>query len=103
MSVGTRSEAVSAAFESAAHAMGSAAFTGLRKSGDWWQVVRNKATGVQEAQAFALYTIDRRRLDEQIAISLANIVETNKELSAAEREIYRDLIADIRANGFNNR
>jgi hypothetical protein len=30
-------------------------------------------------------------------------VENNKALSAAEREIYSDLIADIRANGFNNR
>jgi hypothetical protein len=102
-SAGARGEAVSAAFENSAQAMGSASFTGMRKAGDWWQIVRNKSTGVQEAQAFALYTVDKKRLDEQIALNLTNIVENNKALSAAERAIYRDLIADIRANGFNNR
>jgi hypothetical protein len=30
-------------------------------------------------------------------------VENNKVLSAEERAIYGELIADIRANGFNNR
>jgi hypothetical protein len=102
-SSGARGEAVSASFDSAAQAMGSASFTGLRRAADWWQIVLNKATKVQEAQAFALYTIDKKRLDEQIALNLANIVENNKALSAAEREIYQELIADIRANGFNNR
>jgi hypothetical protein len=94
---------VSAAFKAAAESMSNASFTGLRRASDWWQIVRNKATKVQEAQAFALYTIDRKRMDEQIGLHLANIVENNKELSAAERDIYRDLIADIRAKGFNNR
>ena len=102
-SSGERGGEVSAAFENAAHSMASASFTGLRKAADWWQITRNKSTQVQEAQAFALYTVESRRLDEQIAINLANIVENNKELSAAERAIYNDLIADIRANGFNNR
>jgi hypothetical protein len=94
---------VSAAFRAAAESMSNASFTGMRKAADWWQIVRNKATKVQEAQAFALYTIDKKRLDEQIALHLANIVENNQAHSAAEREIYRELIADIRANGFNNR
>jgi hypothetical protein len=102
-SSGARGEAVSATFESAAQSMASASFTGLRMAADWWQVVLNKATKVQEAQAFALYTIDKKRLDEQIALNLANIVENNKALSTAEREIYQELIADIRLNGFNNR
>jgi hypothetical protein len=102
-SAGARGGEVSAAFQSSAQSMGSASFTGLRKAGDWWQIVRNKDTEAQEAQAFALYTVDKKRLDEQIAINLTNIVENNKALSVAEREIYSDLIADIRANGFNNR
>jgi hypothetical protein len=102
-SAGKRGGEVTAAFQSAAQSMGSASFTGLRRVGDWWQIVRNKDTEVQEAQAFALYAINKKRLDEQIAINLTNIVENNKALSAAEREIYSDLIADIRANGFKNR
>jgi hypothetical protein len=68
-SAGARGGEVSAAFESAAQSMGSASFTGLRKASDWWQIVRNRDTEVQEAQAFALYTIDKKRLDEQIAIN----------------------------------
>ena len=100
---GERGGEVSAAFKSATEAMSNASFTGLRRVADWWQIVRNRSTQVQEAQAFALYSVEDRRLDEQIAINLANIVENNKELSAAERAIYNDLIADIRANGFSNR
>jgi hypothetical protein len=102
-SSGERGGEVSAAFRAAAESMSNASFTGMRRASDWWQIVRNKTTKVQEAQAFALYTIDKKRLDEQIALHLANIVENNQALSAAEREIYRELIADIRANGFNNR
>jgi hypothetical protein len=94
---------VEASLETAAHDMSEAAFTGQRKSGDWWEIIRNKDTKVQEARAYALYTVDRKQLDTQIAANLANIVENNKELAEAAREIYRELIADIRANGFNNR
>jgi hypothetical protein len=102
-SAGIRAEGVEASLETAAHDMSEAAFTGLRKSGDWWEIIRNKDTDVQEARAYALYTVDKKQLDTQIAANLANIVENNKELAEAAREIYRDLIADIRLNGFNNR
>jgi hypothetical protein len=83
--------------------MTESSFTGMRKAADWWEVVRNKSTKVEEARTYALYTFDKKRLDDQIAINLANIVENNKQLSAAAREIYRELIADIRAHGFNNK
>ncbi|MDR0550576.1 MAG: hypothetical protein LBG72_01005 [Spirochaetaceae bacterium] len=95
--------AVSAAVEASAHAMSEASFTGLRKTGDWWRIVRNKKTKTQTAQAYVLYTIDKKNLDSQIAVNLQNIIDNNKELSAAARSIYLDLIKDIRGNGFNNR
>jgi hypothetical protein len=98
-----REDGVEESLEAAAHDMTEAAFTGLRKSGDWWEITYNKDTKVQEARAYALYTTDKKQLDTQIAANLANIIENNKELAEAAREIYRDLIADIRANGFNNR
>jgi hypothetical protein len=100
---GARGDGVDAEFESLAHEMAEASFTGMRRAADWWEIVRNKSTKVEEARAYALFTFDKKRLDEQIAANLANIVENNKALSATAREIYRDLIADIRANGFNNR
>jgi hypothetical protein len=83
--------------------MSEASYTGLRKMADWWQIVRNKETQVEESRAFALWTVGKKTMDEQIAFNLQNIIDNNKALSEAARSIYLDLIKDIRANGFNNR
>jgi hypothetical protein len=100
---GVRGEGVEAALEQAAHSMSEASYTGLRRMGDWWQIVRNRDTNVEECRAFALWTIGKTAMDEQIAFNLQNIIDNNKALSQAARSIYLDLIKDIRANGFNNR
>ncbi|MDR2509809.1 MAG: hypothetical protein LBC77_04095 [Spirochaetaceae bacterium] len=100
---GSRGDEVKAALEQMAHVMSEASFTGLRKMGDWWQIVRNKSTKVEECRAFALWTASKNSLDNQIAGNLQNIIDNNKALSQAARSIYLDLIKDIRANGFNNR
>ena len=92
-----------AEFATSAKSMADASYTGLRKMGDWWQLTRNKATKVEEYRAFALYTADKKRLDDQIAGNLQNIIDNNKELSAAARTIYQDIISGIHLNGFNNR
>jgi hypothetical protein len=102
-SAGVRGEEVNAGLEQAAHAMSEASYTGLRKMADWWMIVRNRETQVEECRAFALWTIDKKSMDEQIAFNLQNIIDNNKALSEAARSIYLDLIKDIRANGFNNR
>ena len=91
---------VSAAFSNTADAMSNASYTGLRKAADWWRIVENKSTKERRAEAYVLYTIDSKLMSDQIARNLANIMENNRELSAAEREIYRDLIAHIRTSGF---
>ena len=95
-------ERVSAAFTQAAESMSNASYTGLRKAADWWMITRNRSTKVQEAHAYVLYTIDSQQLNDQIARNLTNIMENNRALSAAEREIYRDLIAHIRSGGFKH-
>jgi hypothetical protein len=102
-SAGASGGEVNAALEQAAHSMSEASYTGLRKMADWWQIVRNGETGVEECRAFALWTVEKKTMDEQIAFNLQNIIDNNKALSEAVRSIYLDLIKDIRANGFNNR
>jgi len=99
---GVQGEGTSAAWTQASESMSNASYTGFRKSADWWRITRNKSTKVQEAHAFVLYTIESRILSDQIARNLTNIMENNKALSAAEREIYRDLIAHIRSGGFKH-
>jgi hypothetical protein len=83
--------------------LSNASFTGSRKVGDWWQLIRNRSTKAEYYQAFALYLFDKKVLDDQIARNLQNIVDNNKAMSAAERAIYADLINEIRVNGFSNR
>jgi hypothetical protein len=83
--------------------MADASYTGLRKMGGWWQLTRNKATKAEEYRAFALYTVDKKRMDDQIAGNLQNIIDNNKALSAAARAIYQEIINGIHLNGFNNR
>jgi hypothetical protein len=91
---------VSSNLDAAAEALSNASFSNARKEADWWIVVRNDTTGVQETRAFALYTIDRKNLADQVARNIQNIVDNNTAMSEAERAIYQDLINDIRNNGF---
>ncbi|GHU92807.1 hypothetical protein FACS189479_02760 [Spirochaetia bacterium] len=80
-------------------AMSNASFTGLLKAADWWELTRNKTTGEKRYNGYSLWIIDEKRLDDQIARHLQNIVGNNEAMSAAERSIYLELINDIRANG----
>jgi hypothetical protein len=76
-----------------------ASFTGSRKVGDWWQLVRNTSTKAERYEALALYIFSKKVLDDQIARNLQNIVDNNAAISAAERAIYSELINEIRVNG----
>jgi hypothetical protein len=94
---------VSRAMEQAQESMSNASFTGLTYTANFWQELKNKESGDTIFRAYALWVVDRKNLDNQIAANLQNIVDNNKALSAAERAIYADLIAGIRgAAGFQN-
>jgi hypothetical protein len=86
---------------SATEQLSNASFNGATKEADWWQIIRNKDTGVTECRAFALWIISKKQLDEQVAANIQNIVDNNTAMSAAERAIYADLIAQIRSGGAN--
>jgi hypothetical protein len=79
--------------------LSNASFNGATKEGDWWQIVKNNDTGVEECRAFALWVINKKQLDEQVAANLQRIVDNNTAMSAAERAIYADLITQIRSVG----
>jgi hypothetical protein len=100
--LGEKGSDVEAAFDNAGKALSNASFSGLSKDADWWQTVRNKDTQSIETRAFALFLIDRKELDRQIAANIQNIVDNNKTMSAAERAIYAALIADIAGVGLDN-
>jgi hypothetical protein len=96
---GEKGGAVESNLKAATEQMSNASFNGAVKEADWWQVIKNEATGVTECRAFALWIIDKKQLDEQVAANLQNIVDNNTAMSAAERAIYADLIAQIRSVG----
>ncbi|MDR1149994.1 MAG: YgdI/YgdR family lipoprotein [Spirochaetaceae bacterium] len=79
--------------------LSNASFNGATKDDDWWQIVKNNDTGVEECRAFALWVINKKQLDEQVAANLQRIVDNNTAMSAAERAIYADLINQIRSVG----
>jgi hypothetical protein len=80
-----------------------ASFNGATRETDWWQIVRNTTTNVEECRAFALWTIDRKSLDSQVAAAIQRIIDQNKAMSEAEKSIYGDLINQIRgAGGFGS-
>ena len=99
---GEKGSDVEAAFDNAAKALSDASFSGLTKDADWWQTVRNKDSQSVETRAFALFLIDKKELDRQIAANIQNIVDNNTAMSAAERAIYAALIADITGAGLEN-
>jgi hypothetical protein len=83
-------------------AMSNASFNGFRKTGDFWYLAKNKATKKEYYVGCALWTIDRKRLDEQIAANIQNIIDNNKAMSDAERAIYSEIIKDIRSRGIGS-
>jgi hypothetical protein len=85
--------------KSATEVLSNASFNGASKDADWWQTVRNSTTEVVETRAFALWTINQKQLDEQVAANIQNIIDNNTAMSAAERAIYTDLIKQIREVG----
>jgi hypothetical protein len=109
--VNTTAEAASSQITSAdkkAHqtevrdAMSNASLNGFRKTGDFWVLSKNKSTKREYYVAYALWTIDRKRVDDQIAANLQNIIDNNKAMSEAERTIYFDIIKDIRTRGIGS-
>jgi len=80
-------------------AMNNASFKGLRKAADFWTLSKNIATGNQYYTAYSLWVIPKKDLNDQMAANYQNIIDNNKALSEAEREIYMDIIKDIRARG----
>ncbi|GHV72842.1 hypothetical protein AGMMS49940_01440 [Spirochaetia bacterium] len=84
---------------SAAESLSNASFNGATKDADWWQTVRNTTTDVIETRSWALWTINQKQLDEQVAANIQNIIDNNTTMSAAERAIYTDLIRQIREVG----
>ncbi|GHU77948.1 hypothetical protein FACS189462_1190 [Spirochaetia bacterium] len=85
-----------------ASSFANASYTGARRVADFWILSRNRATKDEYYQAFALFIVDKAILNTQIAQNLENIITKNQELSAAEIEIYRSLIAKIQSRGLLN-
>jgi hypothetical protein len=97
---GEKGEGVQSRQKQAAEALSNANFSGLSKNGDWWQIVHNLSTDVTTTRAFALYVIDQKTLNDQVASYIANFVNLNNAaMSEAERSIYKDLIEQIRSAG----
>jgi hypothetical protein len=78
-------------------AMNNASYNGLNKSADFWTLSMNRATKHQYYTAYALWTIDKSLLDNQIAKNIQELVDRNKAMSAAEKAIYADIINELRS------
>jgi hypothetical protein len=85
----------------------SATFSGARKEGDWWIQIRiydpddHAIVRSEEYRAYALYTIDKKSLDQQVVLKLQNIVANDKAMSADERATYTRLINRILERGLD--
>jgi hypothetical protein len=53
----------------------------------------------EEYRAYALYTIDKKSLDQQVVLKLQNIIANDRALSADERATYSRLINRILERG----
>ncbi|MDR0600373.1 MAG: hypothetical protein LBG84_09900 [Treponema sp.] len=79
------------------NAMSNANFRGLRRVGDFWTLSRNRATKNEYYTAFALWIIPEQDLNTQIAALWQNFIDNNSAMSAAERQIYGDIIKNLRS------
>jgi hypothetical protein len=96
---GEKGNGVEANLDAATKQLSNASFNGATREADWWQIVKNNTTGNEECRAFALWLINKKQLDEQVAANLQNIIDNNTAMSVAERAIYSDLISQIRSSG----
>ncbi|GHT66152.1 hypothetical protein FACS1894110_09350 [Spirochaetia bacterium] len=99
---GEKGSEMESSVDNVTKALSDASFSGLSKDADWWITRRNLESKVVETQAFALWIIDRKELNRQIAANIQNIVDNNTAMSAAERAIYAALISDITGVGLEN-
>jgi len=97
---GQPTEGVNSEFAELRSAMSNASFAGLNRAATFWTLSRNAATGRQYYTAYALWVIDQKRLDDQVIQNIQNVLaQNNQALGEAERAIYNDVIADIKARG----
>jgi hypothetical protein len=82
--------------EEFAKVMSNANFRELRKAGDFWTLSRNRATKNEYYTAYSLWIIPEESLNTQVAALWQNFVDKNNDMSAAERQIYGDIIANLR-------
>jgi hypothetical protein len=82
-------------------AMSNVSFSGLRMAGQFWTLTRNRASKKPPYYvAYALWIIDKDKLDKQVEGYIQNFVTKNNEvMSDAERQTYAELIDDVRKNG----
>jgi hypothetical protein len=76
--------------------MSNANFRGLRRVGDFWVLNRNKATKNEYYTAYSLWIIPEQELNDQIGALWQNFIDNNTAMSEAERQIYGDIITNIR-------
>jgi hypothetical protein len=76
--------------------MSNANFRGLRRAGDFWTLSRNKATKNEYYTAYSLWIIPEQDLNDQIGALWQNFIDNNTAMSEAERQIYGDIITNIR-------
>jgi hypothetical protein len=77
--------------------MSNASFQGLRRVGDFWVLSRNKATKNEYYTAYSLWIAPEQTTNDLIAATIQNAIDKNVAMSAAEREIYGDIIANLRS------
>ncbi|GMO11440.1 MAG: hypothetical protein Ta2A_19860 [Treponemataceae bacterium] len=96
---GVSAAATSQAVSEVKDAMSNASFQNFRQAADFWLQVNNKSTKKRYFVAYSLWIVPQKDLNEQMARNYQNIIDNNKAISAAERQMYIDIIADIRTRG----
>jgi hypothetical protein len=79
--------------------MSNASLKGFRKASDFWALMKNQDTKNEYYAAYSLWVIPDEEINQQLAAQYQHIIDNNKEMSEAEREIYRDIIRDVRQRG----
>ncbi|MDR2768267.1 MAG: hypothetical protein LBB82_08090 [Treponema sp.] len=96
---GKKGQDVDMHFTDVRDAMSNASFKNLRQVADFWIYINNKSTKKQYYAAYSLWIVPVKDLNDQIAANFQNIIDNNKAMSEAERQIYLDIITDIRTRG----
>jgi len=97
-----KGEDAEANVQAAVHVLNNAVFSGLIRNADWWQQIRYPDER-EEYRAYALYIIDKKTLDNQVAAFIQRFLDDrNRAMSEAEKTIYRGLINSLlRGSGVN--